>query len=289
MFIERLGSREWHEALARLMGHLHDPDLPQILVQTVESLVASDGIVVFVYRRDHRPELLCDNIDSEERRHIVDNYIGKVYLLGPVYRACLEGLASGVYVLRDLAPEGFYQSEYFSTYYKGTNLIDEAYVVVRLSDDCVILISIGRDRPGPNFGRRDLTRLRAVEPVIRKAIECHWGNLQSGLESDDMAAGFSHAQLESALNNFGCSFLTDRECQVARMMLQGHSGKSVARKLTISPETVKIHRKHIYEKLDITSQAELFSLFIGSLSCIDGRGGIDPLATYLSPPSQVSA
>jgi DNA-binding CsgD family transcriptional regulator len=36
----------------------------------------------------------------------------------------------------------------------------------------------------------------------------------------------------------------------------------VARKLAISAETVKVHRKHIYAKLGIKSQSELFSLFL---------------------------
>ncbi|MEQ8654481.1 MAG: helix-turn-helix transcriptional regulator [Kiloniellales bacterium] len=291
MVLQTLESREWHETLARLMEHLGQGDLPDVLVETVEAVSASDGIVVFAYRKDRRPEILCDNITESERRHIVENYIGKVYLLGPVYRACLNGLASGVYLLRDLAPGGawFYNSEYFKTYYRGTNLIDEAYIVVRLDPDNVILISVGRDRPGPRFGRRDRARLGAIEPVIRQAVLQQWGDLGVSEQAEDSAGGLSHEQLEGALAHFGCSFLTERECQVARMMLQGLSGKAVALKLAISPETAKIHRKRIYRKLDITSQAELFSLFIGALSCIDGRSAQDPLEIYLAPAAGRSA
>ena len=59
--------------------------------------------------------------------------------------------------------------------------------------------------------------------------------------------------------------LTHRECEIAGLILKGHSSKSIARIIEISPGTVKIHRKNIYRKLGISSQSELFSLFLGNL------------------------
>lgn len=55
--------------------------------------------------------------------------------------------------------------------------------------------------------------------------------------------------------------LTTREMDVARLVLSGCSGKEIARKLDISVETVKVPRKHIYTKLNIKSQSELFAVF----------------------------
>ena len=43
------------------------------------------------------------------------------------------------------------------------------------------------------------------------------------------------------------------------------SAMMLAKALGISPETVKLHRKHSYKKLDISTQSELFYLFIDSL------------------------
>lgn len=39
--------------------------------------------------------------------------------------------------------------------------------------------------------------------------------------------------------------LTARELEVGRLMLSGCSSKEIARKLAISAETVKVHRKHV--------------------------------------------
>jgi len=46
------------------------------------------------------------------------------------------------------------------------------------------------------------------------------------------------------------------------MILRGHSVKSTAQELGISPETVRMHRKNLYMKLGINSQSELFARFI---------------------------
>lgn len=52
--------------------------------------------------------------------------------------------------------------------------------------------------------------------------------------------------------------LTDREVQTAILLLAGHSSKAIAAQLAISPETVKVHRRNLYEKLNVSSQAEVF-------------------------------
>ena len=56
--------------------------------------------------------------------------------------------------------------------------------------------------------------------------------------------------------------LTAREMEVGLLLLSGCSNKGIARKLVISAETVKVHRKHMYSKLGIKSQSERFSLFL---------------------------
>ncbi len=78
--------------------------------------------------------------------------------------------------------------------------------------------------------------------------------------------------------------LTDREVRVINLVLHGHSSRMVADKLNISIETVKLHRKHAYAKLGISSQAELFHLFLDSLMSADGYTEGDALEEYFKVP-----
>jgi len=76
----------------------------------------------------------------------------------------------------------------------------------------------------------------------------------------------AEAALREAFAAFGRHRLTQRESEVVTMVLRGHSSEAIGAALKIAPGTVKIHRKNIYAKLGIGSQAELFSMFLSSLS-----------------------
>lgn len=81
----------------------------------------------------------------------------------------------------------------------------------------------------------------------------------------------------AAMSHFGASRLSDREAEVARLILQGHSSKVIARMLGNSPETVKVFRKRINTKLGLASSAELFSLFLAALCAAPEGADDDPL------------
>ena len=75
-----------------------------------------------------------------------------------------------------------------------------------------------------------------------------------------------NSPVEMAFNTFGDGLLTDREQQIIGLILQGHSSKSVASTLGITPGTVKVHRKNIYTRLKISTQSQLFSQFLNHLA-----------------------
>jgi DNA-binding CsgD family transcriptional regulator len=89
------------------------------------------------------------------------------------------------------------------------------------------------------------------------------------------------AHVMTAMARFGTSCLSDREAEVARLILKGHSSKVIARMLGNSPETVKVFRKRIHTKLGLASSAELFSLFLTAL-CAAPQGCTDDPLVHLS-------
>jgi DNA-binding NarL/FixJ family response regulator len=54
--------------------------------------------------------------------------------------------------------------------------------------------------------------------------------------------------------------LTEREQEVLRLLVEGRNYRKIAEILTISPQTVRKHVGHIYEKLHINSKAEAILL-----------------------------
>ncbi len=60
--------------------------------------------------------------------------------------------------------------------------------------------------------------------------------------------------------------LTPRERDVVALVLEGHPTATIAGRLALSRGTVKNLRRRIYRKLDITTERELFPLYIEAFS-----------------------
>lgn len=88
---------------------------------------------------------------------------------------------------------------------------------------------------------------------------------------------------EAALDLFGASLLTEREGEIIRLYLKGHSTRSIAERVGIPPHTVSMHPKNAYGKLDACSQFGLFHLFMDPIGCFAATASEDPLAQYLAP------
>lgn len=75
------------------------------------------------------------------------------------------------------------------------------------------------------------------------------------------------AACDAASKRFG---LTARESEILVYLVQGRDRESIAQELVISPETVKTHIRHIYEKLGVHSRVELFNVVAACLEEAEG-------------------
>lgn len=256
---------DWHPALAEAIRELDGPRFAPSLAQALRQVAPFDYTVVFGYRGEERPIDLHDDFGSHKRDIFVSMYQAGPYLLDPFFHASRNEVAPGLYRMRELAPDRFYQSEYYRSYYMQTGLTEEIGFFLATGDGARVVISLMRAGHSPSFSPREMAALHAVTPVVIAAAERHWRGLSQRFDAAP-AARPAETTLREAFAAFGRHRLTQREGEVVALVLRGHSSEAIATALGIAPGTVKIHRKNIYAKLGIGSQAELFSLFLASLS-----------------------
>lgn len=240
----------------------------------IRELIEADDVSLIRYP-DAGPPVIEYTLPPKRRgKTTLDRYVKGPFLLDPFYRAAQVDERFGVFRLRALAPSGFKESEYFRTWYHECGFQDECGLLIEL-DSGSLNLALGMTGSSRRFSKRQVDRLEAVFPAVEALVRRHWNPLTPAGEPADL-----RTRLQEALGAFGSSVLTRREQQVIELVLLGNSTRLVADKLGISGETVKLHRKHAYAKLDISSQAELFYLFVDALASHQGDSGADPLTSY---------
>lgn len=266
-----------HGLVAAAINAIGQPDFPAVLAQLCETASGYGSTFIAAHFTDHRPVELFDTIGDEHIGATVPPYVESAYLLDPYHELFRQGIGDAVVPLAECAPDDFTASEYYRTFYEGTGLFDETGIIVRFDAHSCLIISLGDRKPDFALSAAGRRALEALLPVVAALCRRHWPRLEPQITAGQGRLGH---QLEKSFERFGTSFLSDRESEIARLVLKGHSSKSIARLLGNSPETVKVHRKRIYAKLNIASQGELFSMFLDALSRTPPNADGDPL-TYL--------
>lgn len=232
---------------------------PAVLAGLLRGIAPFSHTVMFGYSGASRPIDLYDDFPSGRQRIFVEAYQEGPYLLDPFYLACSQPVNTGLHRLKDVAPDRFYQGEYFRSYYSQTRLAEEIGFFTSLPGGVMVVVSLMRtDRV---FSAREFRALQAACPVVEAAVRRHWADIAQRFAP----AARQRDQVHLAFETFGASVLTAREREVVEYTLKGHSAEATGLIMGIARGTVRIHRRNIYAKLRISSQGELFSQFIQTL------------------------
>lgn len=259
----RFDAPEWHRAIAKLVRSGDAKSTCDALISAIDLAVVHEGTCLLAFYRDAPPEVLHHTLEPAGAAHYLDRYLAGPYLLDPLYQLALRDNKPSVCRFRDETPDRFRSSQYYREYCEQTHLRDEMDFLLDVSHGCTLVLVVGRREK--MFTKAELDRIRLIEPIVRATMQNVWDcwKTESGTTERD---GALHRRLTRCFQNFGASLLTDREREITRLLLRGHSAKSVARELGIAPGTVMVHKRNLFAKLGITSQNELFSLFIDELS-----------------------
>ena len=258
------------EGLVQLVPQIGNDDFPQLLIEVIKRFVPADEMTFILF--EDKPEVLVSEKTEQIGNQSIDMYLAGAYLLDPFYRASVELTRSQFFAYDELVPDGFRQSEFYKQYLVKIGLEDECGYLIIFPRGQFLHLSIGHGKESSaRLSQSEQQLLQGLTPLIDILCQQHWG---------EQLSKPLNRQLDQALANFGSSKLTERECAVIRMVLQGYSPAAIAEKLFISPGTVRVHLRNSYRKLDIGSQVDLHNLFIGALMQFEHYEGGDPLEGF---------
>ncbi|WP_218113678.1 response regulator transcription factor [Superficieibacter electus] len=255
------------QALASVVGHIGKPTLPGALDDLLAGSVAFDLSVIFGFPFDAKPIILHDN----QYRHSVtavalENYLQGTYLFDPFYTACAENHASGLWRMSELAPDAFYDSAFYSASdvhpcisMQVGSIVEEIGFLVPLEGEVNAIYSLMRLH-GDKFSPQEMAALTRLEPFVRETIRTHWRDVRiinRQMRFDDL--------METAFASFCQEVLTWQQRRIVQLILRGHSNYAIGQILSVTEGTIKLHRQNIYRRLNISSQRELFALFVEQL------------------------
>lgn len=258
-----LDNAEWIRLLALCIESLGSEDFAANLVKALGSIVHFDYMVSFAYHQKEKPLCLYHTISPSKRVVFVDEYLTGPYLLDPFFKACGRKVDTGLYRIRDIAPDRFYQSEYYRSYYIQTGLAEEIGYTLYFQNGVAVVISLMRSGESSRFSAREFKLLESVVPIVNSLSQGHWHDLHNQFEEEhpDTDSDEKRGIVADKVSRLFSPRITPREIQVVAQILEGHSSDSIARSLGIAVGTVRIHRRNVYAKLQISSQQELFSIF----------------------------
>ena len=270
---------DFYAALGRVTDALTDDGFWPAVCEFLESECPLDEFAVFHYVWSEAPQRIFDCNPSAERDRLHGELLQAAYLIGPYYNNIVRAQAdSGFYTIDEIAPDAFRESEYHRIYYREKHASDEGMFFVPLAAGVSLGLLVERRSPSPRFSSLEISSLKDAAPLLSALVRQRW----NAVSTFDDAAQLKSQHMVTALECFGRDVLSEREREIAELMLRGHSSKSGARLLKISPETERVHRKRLYGKLGISSQAELFWLFIQSVRYFNPATHNDPLKALLT-------
>ena len=247
--------------LADAITNLGSPRFEGHMSDWLARCVPCDNMTWLAYFQNRRPTLLLAKGEQTMVHENIENiYLAGAYLLDPFHDLHIAGAKRDVYRLSEVAPDQFHRNRYFTEYYRNTTLIDEIAFISYPNPGVSIHMCLGRDSfSNRRFSQRVLGEARRIAPIVSSLVETHWADLKTTGEYEEAE---TISRLMEAVRDKYDVRLSRRQAEVAMHILRGHSSVSIGLSLGISVQTVKVFRKQLYKKCEISSQAELFNLLL---------------------------
>ncbi len=264
------GHPSWLEGLTQLCRCIGSPTFESCLLKLLNKVTPVDHCVVFTFGEGGAGHLFTHGrMQVEEAQQLAEDYVKHFHQEDPNFE-----LASGVVevcedsliphtaedppvVAADFAPDFVYKNYFFDRH----DLIDKASTVGKVEQGSVYCNFYRMGRSGP-YSEKDWQLLESILPLITTLISSHYRMLQLSTTGEQRphrnARSLVHNIISKNVSPF--SQLSPRERQVCERLLLGYTSVGIGLDLNIAQSSVVTYRRRAYEKLDISTQNELFTL-----------------------------
>jgi DNA-binding CsgD family transcriptional regulator len=224
------------------------------LIDMIGAVVPQDLITVTRYSATRKPEFVKHRRYSDE---MVGRYLDTYYVFDPFYAYWRRERRAGIVPLNGLADDEAKRGRYIAEFLAQSEICDEVGILLEDGDDWCLGIFL--DRSTRMYREEEIETLRNRFSVFAALHELDTRTrapsyLRTNAPTAPGAAPVNAAQASADL----WPELSARERELVDLILKGHPNATIAAKLGIAAGTVKNHRARIYEKLDITTERELF-------------------------------
>ncbi len=263
------GDPGWLEGLTQLCRCIGSPAFESCLLKLLNKVTPVDHCVVFTYGESGAGHLFTHGrMQVEEAQQLADDYVSSFHEQDPNFAqlsSAIEGCEDSLMPLAADA-DAAYQNHFFDRH----DLIDKASTIGRVEQGSVYCNFYRMGRSGP-YSDKDWRLLESILPLITTLISTHYRILQlSPADKQEQyrnARSLVHNIISKNVSPF--SQLTPREREVCERILLGYTSVGIGLDLNIAQSSVVTYRRRAYEKLDISTQNELFTLCLTASQYVD--------------------
>ena len=269
--LSAFGDPAWLEGLTQLCRCIGSPAFESCLLKLLNKVTPVDHCVVFTYGESGAGHLFTHGrMRVEEAQQLADDYVRSFHRQDPNFpqlSAATEGCED---CLIPLAADADIDAAYQNHFFDRHDLIDKASTIGKVEQGSVYCNFYRMGRSGP-YSDKDWQLLEAILPLITTLISTHYRILQ--LSPADKQGQYRNAR--SLVHNIisknvsPFSQLTPREREVCERILLGYTSVGIGLDLNIAQSSVVTYRRRAYEKLDISTQNQLFTLCLTASQYVD--------------------
>lgn len=230
------------------------------LIDLIGADIPHDLVTVTRYSATRMPEFVKHRRFSDE---MVRRYLENYYVYDPFYAQWRLKRRLGIVPLKRLADAEMKRGQYIAEFLAQSQICDEIGILLEDGGDWCLGIFL--DRSARPYRESEIAVLEQRFPVFAAlhALDTKARRPDFMRTAAPEAAGASPRR-EPIIPEDLWPELSPREKELVQLILSGHPTATIAQRLAITVGTAKNHRRRIYEKLDITTERELFLQFFQS-------------------------